>query len=84
MEGIPLDVVEVFCPLEECRRRNIARGDRGENQSREQAEIMAQNIAYAMRVETHLHTPEECAEQMIRTLYPQGAPGFMEQAEAMR
>lgn len=84
MDGIPLDVVEVFCPLDECRRRNIARGDREENQSQEQAELMAKNIAYAMRVETHLHTPEECAEEIIRTLYPKGAPAFTEQAEAMR
>lgn len=28
----PLDLVEVYCPLEICRERNIARGDRSERQ----------------------------------------------------
>ena len=32
----PLSIVEVACPLEVCRERNIARGDRYENQSAEQ------------------------------------------------
>ena len=29
----PLDLVEVYCPLDICRKRNIIRGDRYENQS---------------------------------------------------
>lgn len=31
----PLDIVEIYCPLEICRQRNIARGDRYETQSEE-------------------------------------------------
>ena len=65
----PLDIVEVFCPLEICRRRNIARGDRYETQSQEQAALMAENIAYSMRVDTSLHSPEECAVQIIDALF---------------
>lgn len=65
----PLDIVEVFCPLEICRQRNIARGDRYETQSEEQAALMAENIAYTMRVDTSLHTPEECAAQIIDALF---------------
>ena len=64
----PLDIVEVYCPLEICRQRNIARGDRYEMQSSEQHALMAENIRYAMRVDTSLHTPEECAEMIVRTL----------------
>ena len=66
----PLDIVEVSCPLEVCRRRNIARGDRYETQSAEQATIMAQNIAYSLRVDTEKNTPQQCADQIIKALFP--------------
>ncbi len=65
----PLDVVEVFCPLEICRERNIARGDRYESQSGEQAALMAKDIRYNMRVDTSVSSPEECADQIIRKLF---------------
>ncbi len=65
----PMDIVEVYCPLEICRQRNIARGDRYETQSEEQAELMAKNIRYSLRVDTGSHSPEECAEQIIRELF---------------
>ena len=64
----PLSIVEVACPLEICRQRNIIRGDRYENQSAEQAVIMAQGIDYAMTVRTDRHSPEECAEAIVRAL----------------
>ena len=64
----PLSIVEVACPLEICRDRNIVRGDRYENQSTEQAELMAKDIRYAMTVHTDKHTPEECAEAIVRAL----------------
>ncbi|MBR6669025.1 MAG: AAA family ATPase [Clostridia bacterium] len=64
----PLSIVEVACPLDICRQRNLDRGDRYENQSTEQAEIMAQNIRYAMTVHTDQNTPGECAEAIVRTL----------------
>ena len=70
----PLDIVEVACPLEVCRARNIARGDRYETQSDEQAALMARDIPYALRVETDLHTPEECAEQIIAALFGKELP----------
>ena len=68
MAGVRLDIVEVSCPLEICRQRNIARGDRYETQSEEQAAIMARDIPYSCRVETNLYPPEECAEQIMRAL----------------
>ena len=64
----PLHIVEVSCPLDICRERNIVRGDRYENQSAEQAAIMARNIRYAMTVHTDKITPEECAEAIVREL----------------
>ena len=68
MKDNPFNVVEVYCPLDVCRVRNIARGDRYETQSQEQQDIMAEGIRYSCRVETHLHTPEECAEQIMQAL----------------
>lgn len=65
----PLDVIEVYCPLDICRKRNILRGDRYENQSDEQHELMAKNIEYRMRVDTSRHSAEECAEMIIGELF---------------
>lgn len=64
----PLDVVEVYCPLELCRERNVARGDRYETQSEEQAALMAKNISYSLRVDTGRYSPAECAEIIISRL----------------
>ncbi len=65
----PLDIVEVFCPLELCRQRNIERGDRYENQSEEQAELMAKDIPYSLRVDTSRLSPEECADAILKSLF---------------
>ena len=65
----PLDIVEVYCPAGICRERNIARGDRYETQSEEQAALMAKDIRYRMRVDTSVYSPEECAEQILRELF---------------
>lgn len=58
-------VVEVYCPLNECRMRNIARGDRYENQSEEQNEAMAKNIAYGFFVNTKEKSSMDCARDIL-------------------
>lgn len=65
----PLDIVEVYCPLEICRQRNIARGDRYESQSEEQQALMAKDIAYSLRVDTSQHSPERCAQMILDSLF---------------
>ena len=65
----PLDIVEIYCPLHICRKRNIARGDRYENQSNEQYELMAKNIAYRMKVDTSLHSSSKCADMIINECF---------------
>lgn len=67
----PLDLIEVYCPLDICRERNRIRGDRYEKQSDEQSELMAKNIDYKMRVDTSLHSSAECADMIIRGLFAQ-------------
>lgn len=65
----PLDIVEVYCPLDICRQRNIIRGDRYETQSQEQYALMAENIKYSTKVDTRLYSSEECAEMIINQLF---------------
>ena len=65
----PLDIVEIYCPLDICRKRNIARGDRQENQSDEQHQLMAKNIAYRLRVDTSLHSSQACADMIINECF---------------
>lgn len=65
----PLDIVEVYCPLEICRQRNIDRGDRYETQSEEQHALMAEGIKYSITVDTSVHSPAECAEIIVRALF---------------
>jgi len=65
----PLDIVEVYCPLELCRKRNIFREDRYENQSDEQNELMAKNIKYTLKVDTSLHSPAECANMIVKKIF---------------
>ena len=69
MKDSPLSIVEVYCPLEVCRQRNIERGDRFESQSDEQAELMSKDIRYSMRVDTSVNSPAECAEQIVKALF---------------
>ena len=69
MKDNPLDIVEVYCPLEICRQRNIDRGDRYENQSQEQSDLMTENIKYSMRVDTSVLSSAECAEEIVKKLF---------------
>ncbi len=68
MKDSPLDIVEVYCPLDICRQRNIERGDRYESQSDEQAELMNKDIKFSLQVDTSRFSAEECAEQIVKAL----------------
>ena len=65
----PLDIVEVFCPPDICRQRNIDRGDRYPAQSEEQAALMAKDIRYSLRVDTGRLSPEACADMILKALF---------------
>lgn len=65
----PLDIVEVYCPMDICEKRNCMREDRYETQSEEQLELMAKNIKYSAKVDTGTYTSEECADMIIRELF---------------
>ena len=67
-EGLNLFMVEVFCPLDECRRRNIARGDRGEGQSDEQHTIMNRAVMYDCFVDTSVYDTNTCVRKILKEL----------------
>lgn len=69
LKNNPLDLVEVYCPLEICRKRKIIRGDRYESQSDEQYELMSKNIKYSLNVDTSFYSPAECADMIIKELF---------------
>lgn len=62
----PLDIIEVYCPIDICRKRNCLCEDRYEAQSEEQLELMAKNIRYSMKVDTSVYTPAECADIIVK------------------
>lgn len=64
----PLDIVEVYCPIDICKERNCLREDRYESQSEEQLELMSRNIKYSMKVDTSVYTSAECADIIVKEL----------------
>ncbi len=62
-----LFAVNVVCDLETCRRRNIERGDRHENQSQWQYEHLVK-IKYDLTVDTTTQSPISCAEIILDSL----------------
>lgn len=64
-DGYPLRMVDVFCPLDVCRQRNLLRGDRHESQSQEQAAIMSSGVHYDLHLDTSRLTPSQCAAEII-------------------
>lgn len=69
LEDNSLDIVEVYCPIGICRKRNGMREDRYETQSEEQLALMAGNIKYRMKVDTSVHSSAECADMIVKELF---------------
>lgn len=65
----PVLLIEVFCPMEECRKRNIERGDRGVDQSDWQNDNMAKNIEHDFSVNTFVNSSNVCAELILNKLF---------------
>ncbi|MCL1886288.1 MAG: chloramphenicol phosphotransferase CPT family protein [Dehalococcoidia bacterium] len=65
LAGCNLLMVDVYCPLEVCRQRNIARGDRREYQSHDQDRAMNKDILYDVSVDTSIHSAEICARKIL-------------------
>ena len=65
----PLDVVEVYCPIDICKKRNRMREDRYEMQSEEQLKLMRKDIKYSTKVDTSVYSSAECADIIVKELF---------------
>jgi len=74
----PVLFVHVTCPLEELRRREKERGDRGIGQAEAQLpRLNPQDNTYDITVDTHANSSEECADKIIEILnYPEKFTAF--------
>jgi len=68
LDDNPLFTVEVACPLEICRLRNIKRGDRWEFQSAEQDKRVDKSVTLDFSVNTDIKSSGECAELILHKL----------------
>lgn len=67
LDGVPMLLVHLSCPLPECRRRNLERGDRQEGQSEWQSSHIGE-ISYDLTVDTMNLSPEQCAEIVLNKI----------------
>ena len=65
----PLLTVNVVCPLEICRERNLKRGDRREFQSFEQDKIMDKSVNFDFIVYTDKYSSEECSKMILKKVF---------------
>ncbi|MCL2813602.1 MAG: chloramphenicol phosphotransferase CPT family protein [Oscillospiraceae bacterium] len=73
----PVLYVNVFCPIEELRRREKERGDRQIGLAESQLDEMFPQAEYDITVDTFNNTPEECADKIIELLdYPEKFTAF--------
>jgi len=66
-EGIKIFNIHVVCPLSECKRRNIVRGDRIITLSEWHSERMA-DIPYFFTVDTMEKNSEDCAREILQQI----------------
>ena len=63
--GCDFTLIDLTCPADELRRRNIARGDRGVNQSDEQLSFMTKSYHADLTVDVMTVMPDETAEAIL-------------------
>ncbi|MBQ2727334.1 MAG: AAA family ATPase [Clostridia bacterium] len=63
--GLDVTFVDFRCPPEELRRRNLARGNRGEFQSDEQARLMTKEFEYDLTIDVMKTMPDESAVKIL-------------------
>lgn len=63
--GYPLHIVSLTCAPEILRRRNLARGDRRENQSEEQYRITEHNLDSWLTLDTGSLSIAQCADLLL-------------------
>jgi len=70
---LPAYLIGLRCPLDVLEQREKQRKDRTWGQAREQFDVVHVHVVYDLEVDTSLHSPEECAEQ-VRDMLQAGKP----------
>ncbi len=70
---LPAYLIGLRCPLDVLEQREKQRKDRTWGQAREQFEVVHAHVVYDLEVDTSLHGPEECAQQ-VRAMLEAGKP----------
>jgi chloramphenicol 3-O phosphotransferase len=70
---LPVYLIGLRCPLDVLEQREKQRKDRTWGQAREQFDVVHVHVVYDLEVDTSLHSPEECAEQ-VRDMLQAGKP----------
>lgn len=63
--GYPLKIINVHCPFDILRKRNLARGDRRANQSEVQSAKVLDDIAFDCCIDSGSHSIAECVDLLL-------------------
>lgn len=69
LKNNPLKLVEVYYPIEICRKRNLDRSDRYKEQFDNQIKLVAKNIDYDIKLDTCKYTSEVSANIIMKKFY---------------
>ena len=61
-------IINVYCPFEILRERNIARGDRRVNQSEVQSTKVVDDIDFYCSIDSGNHTVAECVDLLLEAV----------------
>lgn len=76
-DGLDALCVGVYCPLEECERREIARGDRGPGYARSMYKAVFEHAPFDIDVYTHAMSADEAARHIEAEMSkPRDVPFF--------
>lgn len=79
LAGLPVFFIGLYCPLEEAKQREIARGDRAPGGAAIFHDLVHRHGLYDLELDTAQCTPAACAEQIHHALLYQHPPGAFAQ-----
>ena len=69
LDGYPVLVVNVICPTEELRKREIKRGNRTIGSAVSQLQLLETNFDNCLFVDNYVNSNELCADTIIKSLF---------------
>ena len=66
LKNYPVLVVNITCPVEELKKRELLRGDRTPGSAQKQLQLLETRFDHSITVNNFENTNEECAEMIIK------------------